>query len=189
MKETKEIIIKTAKKLFGKFGLRKTTVDDIAREAHIGKGTIYHYYKSKEDVFAAVIEDEVKYLKDEVVKAVSAQATPDLKLKTYIITRMSVIGKVANFFNTFKQEYIEYYGFVNRIHDKYTEYEIGIIKQLLQEGVDTGMFTIENIDLTAFTVVIAMKGMEYYWAQEQQADIVQKAEIMMNVLFKGLFKR
>jgi AcrR family transcriptional regulator len=189
MKETQGNIIKTAKRLFGKYGLRKTTVDDIAGEARIGKGTIYHYYESKEDIFIAVVEDEVQFLKEEVMKAVASQSAPDKKLRMYILTRMRVIGKVANFYSTFKQEYIDYYGFVNKIHSKYTDFEIGVIKQFIQEGIDSGLFKVDNLDLTAFTIVIAMKGLEYYWAMETDQDLESKLDSMLNVLFMGIFKR
>jgi AcrR family transcriptional regulator len=189
VKETKGLIIRTARRLFGKHGLRKTTVDDIAREARIGKGTIYHYFESKEDIFVAVVEDEVQFLKEEVMKAVAGQATPERKLRMYILTRMKVIGKVANFYSTFKQEYIDYYGFVNKIHSRYTDFETGVIKQFLQEGIDNGIFLVENLDLTAFTIVIAMKGLEYYWAQETEQEVEKKLDIMLNVLFTGLLKR
>lgn len=50
-KERKEQIIRAAAKRFARHGLGKTTLDEIARDVRIGKATIYHYFKSKEDLF------------------------------------------------------------------------------------------------------------------------------------------
>ena len=66
MINTKEIILKTSQKLFARFGLRKTTVDEIAKLARIGKGTIYHYFKTKEQIFAEIIDKESRYLREKI---------------------------------------------------------------------------------------------------------------------------
>lgn len=50
-KERKEQIIRAAAKRFARHGLGKTTLDEIARDVRIGKATIYHYFRSKEDLF------------------------------------------------------------------------------------------------------------------------------------------
>ena len=59
MKNSKqELIIEVAQKLFARYGFKKTTIDEIARLAHIAKGGIYYYFDSKEDIFRAVLEKE-----------------------------------------------------------------------------------------------------------------------------------
>jgi AcrR family transcriptional regulator len=49
-------ILGAAQDLFLRYGVRKTSIDDVAREAEIAKGTVYLYYSSKHDLFAAVAE-------------------------------------------------------------------------------------------------------------------------------------
>lgn len=60
-KQEKEVIRKTllneAKKLFEKYGLQKTTVDEIVNAAHISKGSFYLFYQSKEELYFDVLED------------------------------------------------------------------------------------------------------------------------------------
>ena len=46
----KETILAVAEKFFARFGIRKTTMDEIAKMARIGKSTLYYYFKSKEDI-------------------------------------------------------------------------------------------------------------------------------------------
>jgi len=58
-------IIKAADKRFAKHGLNKTSLDEIARDLRIGKATLYHYFKSKDDLFYQTISWEVEqYLKN-----------------------------------------------------------------------------------------------------------------------------
>ena len=55
-KEKNEAILEAAKQLFGHYGYRRTAIDDIAREARIAKGTVYLYFKSKEEIFRALCQ-------------------------------------------------------------------------------------------------------------------------------------
>jgi AcrR family transcriptional regulator len=54
--DMRNAILDVAEALLARYGYRKTTMDDIAREARIGKGTTYLYFASKEDVFLATID-------------------------------------------------------------------------------------------------------------------------------------
>jgi AcrR family transcriptional regulator len=189
MKETKKLILDVAKRLFSKYGLRKTTVDEIAKEARIGKGTIYHYYESKEAIFFDVVENEVEALKGGITEAVDSAQKADEKLKAYMVTRMRLFNKFANFYSTFKEEYIEYYGFVNRIHEKYNDFEITRIGDIIKDGIKSGIFSVENPALTAFALLVTMKGMEYYWALEPEEVVEKKINSMLTVLFNGMLKR
>ena len=65
-KERKLQIIKAADKRFSKHGLGKTTLDEIARDLRIGKATIYHYFKSKEELFFETINWEVLQIIEDV---------------------------------------------------------------------------------------------------------------------------
>ena len=47
----KELIIEAAIKVFARDGLEKGKIADIAKEAGIGKGTVYEYFRSKNDIF------------------------------------------------------------------------------------------------------------------------------------------
>lgn len=51
---TKKRILDASQKLFGAKGYLNTTIEDIATECNIGKGTLYHYFKGKEDIFSYI---------------------------------------------------------------------------------------------------------------------------------------
>jgi AcrR family transcriptional regulator len=51
-------IIKASEKRFIRHGLHKTTLDEIARDLRIGKSTLYHYFKSKEDLYSQTLENQ-----------------------------------------------------------------------------------------------------------------------------------
>lgn len=58
--DKKQQIVKGAEALFDKFGYIKTSLEDIAKEARLGKGTIYYYFESKEDIFLEVVKQHAE---------------------------------------------------------------------------------------------------------------------------------
>jgi len=60
-KQTRRAILDAAIKLFSEKGFENTSVDELAREAGVGKGTIYGYFKTKSEIFLAFCEDEIDF--------------------------------------------------------------------------------------------------------------------------------
>jgi AcrR family transcriptional regulator len=189
MKETKELILRTAKKLFGKKGITDTTMDDVAKEARIGKGTIYHYFESKEQVYCIIIEEEMDVIKKELLGIISAESSPDKKLLAYILGRMRLMAKFPNFYSMFKKDYIDYFGYIRKSYEKYREFEMDSVKKCLKEGSDAAVFAVDDIDFTAFTIVEMIKGLEYHLASEKDEEVVRKVNIVMNIILNGIEKK
>ncbi len=66
-------ILDAALRLFGRYGYKRTSIDDIAGEADIAKGTVYLSFKSKEEIFRALCEDIVRRIEDEARRAQQSQ--------------------------------------------------------------------------------------------------------------------
>jgi AcrR family transcriptional regulator len=64
--ETREKIVDAAIVTFSKHGYDRTKMDDIAETANLSKGTIYLYFKSKEELFFAISENNIKALKEQL---------------------------------------------------------------------------------------------------------------------------
>jgi AcrR family transcriptional regulator len=189
-KDVQELIIKKAREIFALYGFRKTTVDDIARASRKAKSSIYHYFRSKEKIFQAVVEKEASILKAEIMNTIERESDPQKKLISYFIFRMKSLKRLANFYTSFKDEYFEHYKFIQKIRKEYDTFEIDTIKSILKEGVDKGIFVIKNIKMTAVTIVTAQKGMEYQWAVEEDLATIEKnIRSMANVLFYGILRR
>ena len=89
--EKEEIILEAANKIFLKYGYQKTSMDDIAKEAMIGKGTIYYYFNSKEDIFVALLRkaDHDKSLK----KKIDMAKTFEEKYQIFMIEPFNIFVK------------------------------------------------------------------------------------------------
>ncbi len=83
----KAILIKAAaRELFTRYGYSKTSLDDIAKAAHIGKGTIYYYFATKEDIFVETIHDHSEIFLEYLQAQVDQETTLEGKLTVYFRT-------------------------------------------------------------------------------------------------------
>ncbi len=188
---TRASIVNAASDIFSKYGYKKTTMDDIALALGKGKSSIYYYFRNKEEIFQAVLEQEVILLKTKLQKAVNRKKHHKGKLKAYIITRMKGFESMINFYNAVKNEYLSQFEFIERIRHKYDQEEIATVKGILEEGVEKGDFSIEDPSLAAIAIVTSMKGFEIplFITGKKEQDIEQIVDKLMKMLFNGILKK
>lgn len=188
--EIRDQIIDSASKIFSRFGFKKTTMDEIAYSMHKGKSSIYYYFKSKEEIFEAVIEKEVAIFKKDVTEQLAPLTSPKDKLRLYISVRMHALKRMSNFYEAIKNEYLSHLDFINKIRVKYDENEVITITNFLKSGIESGEFNLEDPQLAAMAIVTTMKGLEIplFWSGEQQ-DIEKRIDNLLTLLFYGIVKK
>ncbi len=191
MIEKKEHILSIAQKIISKFGIQKTTMDDIAKKARIGKATLYYYFKNKEDIFREVIQKESKILKEKIEEELRKVNTPQEKIGAYILTRMKTIKNLSNYYETLMtNDYYQHYRFIEEERKDFTNYEIDLFENILIDGISTNDFEVENIKDTARMMIIAMKGIEIPVIIEDSGIELEKGiTLLLNILLKGIERR
>ncbi len=183
-------ILESAKAVFSKYGFKKTTLDDIAKAVGKGKSSLYYYFKNKEELFEEMMILEVEKMKNAFTSAVDAEKIPKQKLRTYILLRMELFVTLVSFYPTFRQEFAENWGYIERIRARYDAEELVIIKGILQSGIDSGEFAITDIELTSQAIIKAMKGFEFPWAvQHDSKEMGKDIDSLLDILFYGVVKR
>jgi AcrR family transcriptional regulator len=186
--EVRDQVVQAARQVFSRYGYKKTALDDIARESRKGKSTIYYYFKSKDDIFKAVIDAEAEIRARAIDEQISRISEPKEKLKTYIYIRMRTLRMVVNYYEAIKNDLLDQLYFVDNLRNRHFEAEIELIRKMFLEGIETGVYTIENPELTAKTVVAALHGFEVPLILKNLSDQeLQKAiDEMLNILFYGI---
>ena len=187
--DIKNRIIEVAQDIFKKYGFKKSTMDEIAAAAGKGKSTLYHYFKSKEEVFAAVIEKEGDIMFKELNKIITANINCKLKLKKYITTRMNLIDKLSNLYSAIKSDYFNHFNFIQKYRNKYDENEILFIEQILLDGIIKKEFNIDEDDtkIYAYGIAIALKGLEIpFFLEDRYSNENIRLDSMLNILIYGL---
>ncbi|MDY0201785.1 MAG: TetR/AcrR family transcriptional regulator [Bacteroidales bacterium] len=189
--DMRNTIINSASDVFEKFGFKKTTVDDIAQALRKGKSSIYYYFKSKEDIFKAVVEKEADAHRVKIEAIVASDQNAIEKIKSYVKTRMQAIKVMANYYTLIRNNDISNLDLIEKLRAKYDTEELVVIKSLLKEGMDNGLFKIKDIELSAIALFTAMKGLEFpLFIDSPKADKLDKIlDDMLDILFYGLVIR
>jgi AcrR family transcriptional regulator len=186
--EVREQVIQAARQVFARFGFKKTALDDIARESRKGKSTIYYYFKSKDEIFKAVIDAEAEIRAKAIEEQISRIEDPKQKLKTYIYVRMQTLKMVANYYEAIKNDLLDNLYFVNSFRSEHFEEEITRVPNMLLEGIEKKIYTIENPLLTARTIVTILHGFEVPLILKNLSDeeLQKSIDEMLNILFHGI---
>ncbi len=187
-KDAKDNIVLVAQKMFKRFGFRKTTMDEIAVAARKGKSSLYYYFKSKEEVFEAVVEMEAATLRTDIIANIGKCNSAMEKLRVYIFVRMDGFRNWGNFYEALKDEYLSNYEFIEKIRIKYDRSETETITQIINEGIENKEFKDLNSALTAKIIVTAMKGLEIplLTASDKKTNFKKEINEMLEVLFHGI---
>ena len=138
--KTKAKLVDVARQLFAKMGVENTTMNDIALASKKGRRTLYTYFKSKEDIYLAVVESELDILSDMMKHVVEKE----------VVFRNGTLR--ANFFRDIWR--------VEKVRKRFDATETQLFKEVLREGMEKGVFQIDDLDMTAEIVHYSVKGIE-----------------------------
>lgn len=192
-------ILSAADCLFQKYGLNKTTMEDIAREAGKGKSTLYYYFKSKEEIFDAIIQDEKNKFFDQAQKLIAAAPSARQKMEAFCKSRLLRIKEVTNLYEVMINEVREMLGNGQmtdptlKYRTEHNEKEIRILKGILQYGVATKefrFFTEKELDIMAFVLMSANHGLELDLILYNRVDDVDgKVNFLNEMMMIGIMRQ
>jgi AcrR family transcriptional regulator len=132
--KTKEIILNAAKELFARKGFFKTTYADIARHAGVNQATIYRGFKTKDNIFRLLLEEEYKAIIKESFQSFSGEELTLCKLKRLLTTNLKLTTQSKLFQHILRDEYSQFRNFFNSKQNK----AIQELYEIIEEGMERG---------------------------------------------------
>lgn len=184
---TKQQLIDVARELFGSFGKKNVTMNEIAEASSKGRRTLYTYFRNKEDVYKAVVENELR-LVAEALKANSNQNTDSYsKLKGHIITHLDSVKKSVTRNGSLRADFFKDIYEVERSRRRLDVIELGLIKDILTEGIEKGEFKSLDIEIISVIILYALKGLEVpYIRQNISSEFEKNKNEIVEFIFKGI---
>jgi AcrR family transcriptional regulator len=188
--EFRKKVIVSAAKIFSRYGFKKTTMDEIAKGLKMGKSSIYYYFKSKEEIFEAVVLWEANILRNELTTAIKSVDSPIDKMRSYVFVRMKSFEKLANYYNAIFDKNLDHFNFIEHIRSKYDREELAILRLLLYDGSRKKVFNVDNSEYTALAIQTTLKGLEVplFW-KKKEVNIERRLNAILDVLFYGIVKK
>jgi AcrR family transcriptional regulator len=168
--KTRAKLVDVARQLFAKNGVDNTTMNDIAIASTKGRRTLYTYFKSKEDIYIAVVESELDKLAEALDKVAAERIAPDLKILKLIETHLDAIKLIVRRNGTLRASFFRDIWQVERVRRNLNLHEIALFKQVLIEGNEKGIFEVDNVDILADILHYCVKGIEVPYIRGKIGD-------------------
>lgn len=138
-----EQILAEAKRLFQVYGLAKVTMDDVAKAIGKGRSSLYYYYKSKDEIFDAVVMIEIREMLTAMTRAVEQASGVEQKLRAFFLTKLEVFREKRAFFKTLDlgmdADMLSKFQKTKLVHHNLIiRQESSLLEQLLTDGMNKG---------------------------------------------------
>lgn len=165
--KTRAKLVDVARQLFAKKGVEDTTMNDIAQASKKGRRTLYTYFKSKEQIYMAVVESELEMLSTQMEKAASKPVSPDKKILELIMTHLDAIKIVVYRNGTLRADFFRDIWRVEAMRKEFDRKETALFRRVLHEGKELNLFDIDNVEITADILHYCIKGIEVPYIRGQ----------------------
>jgi len=187
-------IIESAIRVFARFGLANTRMIQIAEAAGIGKGTIYEYFPSKEELFVAAFRAFADNADRQIAKRIRKLDDPVEKLRSYFTAWVDVLDKDLL---EYADLMIDIWSEGIRLHQGKDIFDLkGVyrkfmitIKEILDEGVVKEMFVPMDTTMVAHVLIATMDGLYIQYVMDKDVfDIHQAIHEMAEIMLRGIRK-
>lgn len=180
--------------LFNKYGFKKVTMDEIAREANVTKRTVYSYFSSKEELFKCIINEELENMK-KIVEDVEAENLKNGNQDFYGTVHQGIY-KLLKYIN--KRKFLK--NLVNEAEIlknpiiienlKVIDSEVqNYIKQKLQDAINKGYIKVKDVDIVAYLIYKMYIALMFDWNENnKKLDENIIADNIISILKTGLNK-
>ena len=187
----RDAILDAANDLLGRYGYHKMTVEDIADEVGIGKGTIYLHFPSKEEVVLSTIDRLVDRLLLELGKLAEGPGSVGSRLESMLVTRIVFRFDHRHHDSKSMDELLSALrpAFLQR-RERYFAAEEAVLAQVLEEGRAHGDFAVDDAAATAHTLVLATNALLPYSLSARELGkrkhVAEQAASLARLLVRGL---
>ena len=187
--KTRDKLIDEARRLFADVGFDKTTMNDIALASNKGRRTLYTYFKSKDDILLAVVESEMDRLHKVLSELVEQDMPADEKFTIFLYTRLNTMKMIVTRNGTIRADFFRDIWRVEKARKRINIQETLLLKKILSDGVEEGVFDIPDIKATAYIIHQALRGLDVPYIRGKMGDSESERENVMNLFFNGIKKK
>jgi AcrR family transcriptional regulator len=193
-REVREAILDATDRLLSTSGYRKMTIDDLAREVGIGKGSVYLHFASKEEIALSHVDRIVERLKARLLKIAGEQTSSEARLRRMLAERVLYrFDSVQHYTRSFDDLLSAIRPSLMTRRARYFEEEAEIFARVITQGVENGEFGVGDALVRAESLLLATNSLLPLSLTTKElgerADIDEKVSRIADMLLKGLIRR
>ncbi len=180
--KTRDRFIEVARQLFARKGVENTTMNDIASASDKGRRTIYTYFKSKREIFNAVVESETGQLLARLRSILARPISPEEKIREYIEFRFEALQEIVNRNGSQRASFFRDARKVDRVRKIISRHEVVMFRELLDEGVRNGDFDVADTEIMAIVITQAIYGLDLPFIRDNHSDRNISTDVFVKTL-------
>ena len=193
-RDVKSAILDATDRLLARHGYKKMTIDDLAAEVGIGKGSVYLHFSSKEEIALSHIDAIIERLKTRLHQIALKKTACDKRLREMLIERVIFrFDSVQHYTRSLDDIFAKIRQQLLDRRRRYFGEEAKIFAKLIKEGVDSGAFAKINPDDAARSLLIATNSLLPYSLSTQELgerkEIHKRVSELADMLLKGVIAR
>ena len=184
--KTRVLMVDVARRLFAQYGKENVTMNDIAVASGKGRRTLYTYFGSKDEVYLAVIENELDLMVERLQGVLRMPLSPEKKLEEYVFVHFEAVKEAITRNGSLRADFFRNIYEVEKARRPIDIKEIRMIREIMEEGAVKGVFRIQSTQWAAMMFLYALKGMETPYINNNISNYIKdhRAQIM-NVILNG----
>ena len=154
-------ILEAARRIFARLSYAATNVEEIAKEAGMAKGTVYLYFKSKEEIFAAVLASDLERLVDKTIESMSTANTFAARLTVFLDLRLDYLQHNRDFLSIYFAEFGSRGSrskLISEVIDKLFWRGFEFMRQCLAQAIAEGELRAVPVEPAAFAIFDLARG-------------------------------
>jgi AcrR family transcriptional regulator len=190
-KNIRDLILDAADRLLARYGYKKMTVDDLAQEVGIGKGTIYLHFRSKEEIVLSHVDRIVDRVLERLNVVAQSDAAPAAKLREMLVARVMLrFDSVQQYSESISEVLRDLRSVLLERRERYFAREAEVIALVLKEGQRAGAFRRQDATDTARALVAATNSLLPFNLSTRELgkrkDVEHSAQRIADLLLNGL---
>ncbi|MDQ7005671.1 MAG: helix-turn-helix domain-containing protein [Acidobacteriota bacterium] len=188
---SRQRILRVARRHFGRYGYRRTSLAGIARELGVVKGALYYYVPGgKEELFDAVLAAEEQRLLTAMTRAVETQEDPRAALRAAVEAKLAALSQLRETLDIPREVGEEISALVQSRQRAFAQAERRLFESLLRRGEDAGIFRRIRPRRRAAEALQAMvRALELPMVFGTEDGPVSAIHILFEIIFRGLEER
>jgi len=182
-------ILKSAVKMFARKGFYNTKVSEIARHAGVADGTIYLYFKNKDDILISLFEENMGEIIEAFKTRLAESTTPAEKLRTFIRLHFETVRANPHMAAVMQLELRQSNKFIKEYTGSRFRDYLDLISDIIAEGQAAGVFRKDLLPGLVKRVLFgALDEMSTLWvlSKNRRYDLADSAEQIGNLFLQGI---
>jgi len=184
--DRKQEILKAAEKMFLKYGLRKCTMHDIAKECGMRKSALYYYFDNRDEIFLTMIHNRFEEMSVEMNKAIESAQKTKGKIKAFMHKKWQIINDYKPFMDLFEKKTLSIADIVKE-QDKMLKFDSDCVERIVSNGIKKDEIEVESVE-PLVTMILGVTYGSIYAIIKMGAgwDYDEKMNEAIKIIYKGI---